>query len=219
MLKKINEPVSSISHFIGAFLSIPVGIALIGFGALYTSVLGVIAFAIFSVSLFLLYSASTTYHLIPKTPSTEKIKYIARKVDHMMIFVLIAGTYTPICLIALRGTLGYAMAGIVWAIAIGGIVFKALVMNDSKIVRMISTSFYLAMGWLIIFAIYPLAKQLDTISLVLLALGGLSYTIGAVIYALKKPKIPVDWLGFHDIFHFFVLLGSFFHVAMMFTII
>ncbi len=136
----------------------------------------------------------------------------------MMIYILIAGTYTPVCLISLKGVWGYTIVSIIWGIALLGVVFKLFVLNDNKIVRWISTSLYLVMGWLIIIAIYPLTKSVDTITLVLLALGGVSYTIGAVIYALKKPAIRVEWLDFHDVFHFFVLLGSLFHVMMMFTL-
>ncbi len=219
MFKKINDPVSSISHFIGAVLSIPVTVALLIVAIMNGSALYIVSFAIFGASLFALYTASTVYHLIPKKASTQFSKLRARKVDHMMIYVLIAGTYTPICLISLNGVWGFTIVSVIWAIAIFGIVFKIFVLNDSKIVRYISTSIYLVMGWLIVIALYPLAKSVDTITLVFLALGGVSYSVGAVIYALKKPNIPVEWLNFHDIFHFFVLLGSMFHVIMMFTII
>ncbi len=219
MFKKINDPVSSISHLTGAILSIPVTIVLLLYGAYYGTVWHVISFAIFGLSLLALYTASTVYHMIPKTTSTEIAKLRARKIDHMMIYVLIAGTYTPICLTSLRGAWGYTIISIIWAIAIFGVVFKLFVMNDSKVIRWISTSLYLFMGWLIIVALYPLVKTVDTITMVFMTLGGISYTIGAVIYALKKPHIPVDWLSFHDIFHFFVLIGSMFHVMMMFTLI
>ncbi len=93
------------------------------------------------------------------------------------------------------------------------------VLNENKKLRYVSTGLYLLMGWFIILAIYPLTQVMSGISMVFLALGGVSYTIGAVIYALKKPAINVEWLSFHDVFHFFVLLGSLFHVIMMFTLI
>ncbi len=219
MFKKLNDPVSSISHLVGAILSIPATIALLVYGANYGTVWHVVSFGIFGLSLLALYTASTVYHLIPKTTVTEIVKLRARKIDHMMIYVLIAGTYTPICLISLRGAWGYTIISIIWAIAIIGVVFKLFVLNDSKVLRWISTSLYLFMGWLIVVALYPLVKTVDTITMVFMALGGVSYTIGAVIYALKKPHIPVDWLSFHDIFHFFVLIGSLFHVMMMFTLV
>ncbi len=219
MFRKLNDPVSSISHLAGAIISIPVTIALLVYGAYYGTVWHVVSFAIFGLSLFALYTASTVYHLIPKNAVTEVKKLRARKVDHMMIYILIAGTYTPICLTSLRGVWGYTIISIIWAIAILGVVFKLFVMNDSKVIRWISTGLYLFMGWLIVVALFPLVKIVDTITIVFMALGGVSYTIGAVIYALKKPHIPVEWLSFHDIFHFFVLLGSMFHVMMMFTLL
>ncbi len=217
-MRKLNDPVSSISHLFGAILSIPVSIVLVGLGAYFGNAWYAVSFSIFGLSLFLLYSASTIYHLIPKKIETESIKRIARKIDHMMIYVLIAGSYTPICLITLKGAWGYTLITIIWTMAILGIIFKSISISDNKLARTISTVIYLIMGWLVIIAIYPLIKSMATISFVFLVLGGLSYTIGAVIYALKKPHITVDWLDFHDIFHFFVLLGSLFHVIMMFTL-
>ncbi len=104
-------------------------------------------------------------------------------------------------------------------VMIAGIVFKLFVLNDNKVVRYISTSLYLFMGWFILIALIPLVRSVDTITMVFLTLGGVSYSVGAIIYALKKPNIPIEWLSFHDIFHFFVLLGSLFHVIMMFTLI
>ncbi len=217
-MKNLNDPISSISHLMGAIFSIPVSIVLVGLGAYFGSALYAVSFAIFGLSLFMLYSASTIYHLIPKKIGTETIKLIARKIDHMMIYVLIAGSYTPICLISLKGAWGYTLISIIWSMAILGIIFKSISISDNKLARTISTAIYLIMGWLVIIAIYPLIKSMETISLIFLALGGISYSIGAVIYALKKPNIPVDWLDFHDIFHFFVLFGSIFHIIMMFTL-
>ncbi len=219
MFKKLNDPVSSISHLVGAILSIPVTIALLIYGAYYGTLWHIVSYAVFGVSLLALYTASTVYHMIPKTAVTEIAKLRARKIDHMMIYILIAGTYTPICLISLRGVWGYTIISIIWGIAILGVVFKLFVLNDNKILRWVSTSLYLFMGWLIVVALYPLVKTVESITLVFMALGGVCYTIGAVIYALKKPHIPVDWLSFHDVFHFFVLLGSMFHVMMMFTLV
>ncbi len=218
MFKKLNDPVSSISHCIGAISAIPITIALALYGAYTGTTLDVVAYLIFGLSLFSLYTSSTIYHLIPKKDSTQNVKQKARRVDHMMIYILIAGTYTPVCLISLNGVLGYTIIAIIWGIALLGVIFKLFVLNDSKVIRWISTGLYLVMGWFVLVVIYPVTKSVDTITLVLMALGGVSYTVGAVIYALKKPAIPVEWLDFHDIFHFFVLLGSLFHVLMMFTL-
>ncbi len=218
MIKKINDPVSSISHLIGAIASIPITVTLIVLSSIMGNPWYIVSFSIFGLSLLGLYTASTVYHLIPTKESFEKIKYRARKIDHMMIYVLIAGTYTPVCLINLRGVWGYAIISTIWICAIAGIIFKAMVLNDNKFLRNISTYLYLLMGWLIILAIYPLIKSMEPVSLWLLASGGIMYSIGAIIYVLKKPNITVDWLNFHDIFHFFVLLGSACHIIMMFSL-
>ncbi len=219
MFKNINDPISSLTHLFGAVMSIPITIILVNFGLDNTTPLGTFGLFIFGLSLFLLYTASTVYHLIPTTENYKNIKLKARRIDHMMIYILIAGSYTPICIISLGDTIGYQIISIIWAIALFGVIFKLFVLNENKIVRFISTAIYLAMGWLIIFAISPLVDSLSFISLVFLVLGGLSYSVGAVIYALKRPAIPVDFISFHDIFHIFVLLGSAFHVVTMFTLI
>ncbi len=218
MNKTINDAVSSISHLCGAIASIPITIALVIYGSYYGNIYTVLSFIIFGLSLLALYTASTVYHMIPTNIENSIVKLRARKIDHMMIYILIAGSYTPVCLISLDGTLGYAIIAVIWTIAIIGVIFKLFVLNDNKIVRLISTSLYVLMGWLIIFAIVPLIKSMSVVSFTFLVLGGISYTVGAVIYALKKPHIKVEWLNFHDIFHFFVLLGSMFHVIMMFTL-
>ncbi|MFV0440040.1 MAG: PAQR family membrane homeostasis protein TrhA [Lachnospirales bacterium] len=218
MFKSINDPISSISHLCGSVLAIPVTVVLVGLGVYLGSMWHIVAFLTFGLSLFALYTASTVYHLIPKTEPFKKAKLMARKIDHMMIYVLIAGTYTPICLISLRGVWGYTIVSLIWGIAFLGILFKGFVMSDSKTVRHISTGLYVVMGWLAVFAIYPITKNMSFLGVLFLILGGVSYSIGAVIYAFKIPKIKVEWLNFHDIFHFFVLLGSVFHILMMFTL-
>lgn len=218
-MKEIHDPVSSITHLVGAVMALPVTVALVVYAVLSGNIWGVLAFAIFGLSVFALYTASTVYHLIPIKATTEKLKRTARRIDHMMIYILIAGTYTPICLISLHGVWGFSILTIIWAIALIGVVFKVFVMNENKIIRFTSTSLYLLMGWLIIIAGFPLVQKMDTISFILLVAGGISYSIGAIIYALKKPNLNIEWLSFHDIFHFFVLIGSQFHIIMMFTLI
>lgn len=219
MLEKLNDPISSLSHLMGAICSVPATIALVIVASNYGTTINILSFIIFGASLCALYIASTVYHLIPKTEDKAELKLKSRKVDHMMIYVLIAGSYTPICLGPLSGVWGYSLIAVIWILAIAGIVFKLFVLNDNKIVRAISTFLYVFMGWLAVVALFPLVKSVDTITMVLMVLGGVSYTIGAVVYALKKPHISIEWLGFHDVFHFFVLLGSMFHILMMFTII
>lgn len=130
-----------------------------------------------------------------------------------MIFVLIAGTYTPICLVSLHGIWGWVLFGLIWGMAILGIFLKFFWMNAP---RWFSTLIYVVMGWLAIIAFVPLQRAVSWKGVALLLAGGLAYTVGAVIYALKKPNIACKYFGFHEIFHVFVLLGSACHIAFMF---
>ncbi len=209
---KIKDPVSSISHLAGAIIAIPITILLIIKGAHLGSARYIVSFAIFGAALFLLYMASAVYHYFN---ISEKVTKLLKRIDHMMIFVLIAGTYTPICLITLKGPWGYSILAVAWAFAIGGIFLKLFWIGAPRI---LSTAIYVAMGWMVVVAIYPLIKSATTAELVLLLLGGLAYTFGAVIYAMKWFPIKLKMVGFHEIFHFFVLGGSTFHVALMFCL-
>jgi len=133
-----------------------------------------------------------------------------------MIFILIAGTYTPVCLIPLRGGWGWSLFGIVWGFAIAGVFIKLYWMNAP---RWLYTGIYLVMGWMVIVAIYPLIKVLPTGALAWLAAGGLFYTVGAVIYAIKRPNLVPGVFGFHEIWHLFVMAGSFSHWWVMMNFI
>ena len=157
-----------------------------------------ISFAVFGVSLIMLYMASTIYH-ITQTPA-RRIRW--RVVDHAAIYILIAGTYTPFMLTILRGSLGWTLFAVTWGIAVVGIVLKLFFTGRFTV---LSTLMYVAMGWLIIFAIKPLAAALPDAGLYWLIGGGISYTVGAILYAIKA--IPYN----HAIFHIFVLFGSFSH--------
>lgn len=209
MHDKFREPVSGFTHLFGALLSI-VGLILFilytipGKGPEY-----VITFAIFGVSLILLYTASSVYHLVTVS---EKAIRVLRRIDHSMIYVLIAGTYTPVCLIALRGRFGWSLFSIIWGLAVVGILVKNFWFSAP---RWLSTLFYLLMGWFVVIAIVPLARVLPFYGLMWLVAGGISYTIGGIIYATKWPKITSEVFGFHEIFHCFVLLGSFCHFWLM----
>jgi hemolysin III len=150
------------------------------------------------------------YHLLPLPPRGTTI---LRRIDHAMIFVLIAGTYTPICLIPLRGVLGWILFGVIWGIAIVGI-FLALFWNNAP--RWLSTLIYLIMGWLIVVAFYPLVQTIPLGGIIWLILGGLCYSVGAVIYALKLPNPVPGIFGFHEIWHIFVMAGGFCHFWAMF---
>jgi hemolysin III len=159
--------------------------------------------------MILLYAASAAYHLIPLN---EKGTRILKKLDHVMIFMMIAGTYTPFCLVPLRGGWGWTIFGIVWGFAVVGVFFKLFYINAP---RFLSTSIYLAMGWISIVAIYPIVKNIPAGGVIWLASGGVLYSIGAVIYALKKPNPWPGVFGFHEIWHIFVLAGSFCHFMVM----
>lgn len=210
-MKYFREPVSGFTHLFGAVVSF-VGLILLVAKQLTAgkgSPLALFSVIVFGLSLVFLYTASTVYHLIN---SKEKVILFLRKLDHSMIYVLIAGTYTPICLIALEGAWRWGFFILIWSFAIVGIIIK-LVWFESP--RWLSTSFYIIMGWLAVVAISPLSKALPTGAIALLISGGVVYTIGGVIYALKWPKINLKHWGFHEIFHLFVLGGSFLHYMLV----
>lgn len=209
-MKPIKDPMSAFTHFIGVILSVLAVYQLVTKAYISGSILHVVSFAIFGTSLILLYTASTLYHIFERP---KKLSMVLHKIDHMMIFVLIAGTYTPICLIPLKGTLGLTLLSIIWASAIAGILFKVFWMNAP---RWINTCIYIGMGWMIIIAIFPLIDRLSSYAIGWLFAGGIAYTIGAVIYGAKWPRIQSKWFGFHEIFHLFVLLGSYCHYVMMY---
>ena len=212
MNKKLREPINSITHLAGAGLSLIALIAMlakvISNGASSVAILSV---TIFGISLILLYTTSGTYHGII---STEKVISTFRKLDHSMIFVLIAGSYAPFCLLAIGGKFGIAMFSIMISIAILGIIFKLCWFNCP---RWLQTAMYIGMGWAAIFMIKPLSSVLSPISLFWLVLGGVLYTIGGIIYGAKSEKIKIGNFGFHEIFHIFILLGSLSHFICVFT--
>lgn len=210
---KINDPISTITHFVGAILSIMGIVYLVSKGYNESNPLHLVTYVIFGLSLVLLYCASTIYHAIE---SPQKLKILLKRIDHMMIFVLIAGTYTPICLITLKGLTGYIMLATIWLVAISGIILKALWIN---IPRWLSSGLYIIMGWLCIFAIYPLFNNLPFEGFMWLVAGGVIYTIGGIIYGTKWPKVKNNWFGFHEIFHLFVIGGSVCHFILIYSYI
>ena len=207
---RIKEPVNALTHFLGFLLSIPILIIFLKKAKEEASFVSVIAFLIFGISLLLLYGASTMYHNLN---ISEKGTALLRLVDHMMIFVLIAGTYTPVCLIPLRGKWGWTLLICVWTFAIAGILLKIFWLNAP---RWFSTLLYVVMGWLVLIAFVPLEQAIPISGIVLLATGGIVYTIGAIIYAMKWSKLKLKYFGFHEIFHLFVMGGSALHILFMF---
>lgn len=202
----VREPINTYTHLLGAILSIFALIAMLlkVSGSNYT-ILAITSVAIFGSSMILLYSASAIYHM---AISSDKTLKFLRRLDHSMIFVLIAGTYTPFCLIALNGPKGWVLFISVCTIAILGILFK---MCWFRCPRWLSTGIYIAMGWLAIFLAPSLYKALSPGGLFLLVLGGILYTIGGVIYGLKPKFSKLKVLGHHEIFHIFILLGTLAH--------
>lgn len=197
-----REPLNSLTHLFGIILSAVAMVVMLVKTDTLTATISVI---IFGVSLILLYSASTIYHGIKASPTV--ISWL-RKVDHAMIFVLIAGTYTPFCLIPLRDSIGIPLLIAIWTIALSGIAFKLIWFHCPRI---ISTLLYIGMGWIIVFVVQPLAEHIETAGLVYLVLGGVIYTLGGVIYAIKPKFLEFKHLGFHEIFHLFILAGSLCH--------
>ncbi len=199
----IREPFNALSHLVGALLSFSALLAM-AIKAAYSQAPAahVTAVVIFGISLILLYTASTVYHSVKARPG---VIAFFRKLDHSMIFLLIAGSYAPFCLIALEGMLGWSIFAIVALLGISGILFKMIWFHSP---RWLSTAIYILMGWIIVFAAAPLAASMSTAGLWLLIAGGLLYTIGGVIYWLKPDFLSSRYLGFHEIFHIFILLGS-----------
>ncbi len=189
---------NAITHGIGAVLAVSGLVLLIIFACIKGSVWHIVSFAVFGGTLVLLYLASTLYHSI----QIPKVKQLFRKFDHMAIYLLIAGTYTPFCLAVLRSWIGWTIFGIVWACCIIGIVIKAFYTGKKEV---FSTIMYVLMGWIIVAAIKPLYESTPTHTFVLLLLGGLSYTLGTVFFVNHKLRYS------HCIWHLFVLGGSVFH--------
>ena len=209
----LREPINGFTHLAGAILSF-VGLLALVIKTTLTNptIINISAVIVFGISMILLYSASATYHLVV---SSDKVISFLRKLDHSMIFVLIAGSYTPFCLIALEDFKGWILFTIIYAIAILGVLFKMLWF---KCPRWISTIIYIGMGWMAIFIIGPLCRVISSQGVFLLALGGIFYTIGGVIYGVKPKYLKFKHLGFHEIFHIFVLLGSLTHFLCVFLI-
>ncbi|MGL5328491.1 MAG: PAQR family membrane homeostasis protein TrhA [Peptostreptococcaceae bacterium] len=212
MSKYVRESVNGVTHLIGAILAFAGLLALVIKTTLNDpSIISLTAVIIFGVSMILLYSASATYHLVIAEDS--RIKFL-RKIDHSMIFILIAGSYAPFCLISMKGPQGYILFAILMFIAILGVCFKLIWFNCP---RWISTFIYVAMGWMAIFVFKPLYHSLSINGIILLVGGGLAYTIGAVIYALKPKFLKFKNFEFHEIFHIFIMLGSLLHFICVFV--
>lgn len=193
-----EEIFNAISHGAGGLLSIGGTVVLIIFAAIYSNVWGVVSSAIYGASLIILYTMSTLYHAI----TNVKAKKFFRIMDHNTIFFLIAGTYTPVTLVPLRGPLGWTLFGIVWGAAIVGIVLNSI--NLEKF-RKPSVVCYIAMGWVVLIAVKPMLQSVYPLALWFLLIGGIFYTVGIIFYNKKDKKY------FHSIWHLFTIAGSVFH--------
>ncbi|ADF53200.1 PAQR family membrane homeostasis protein TrhA [Zunongwangia profunda] len=195
---KSEERLNVISHAIGLFLSV-IGLILLIVKAGQLSLMALkVSYWIFGSSIILLYAASTLYHSVRE----RKLRYRLNILDHASIYILIAGTYTPFSLVTLQGSVGWIIFGVVWALAIIGVILKLFFTGRFET---LSTIMYVAMGWIIVFAVKPLIDNLSQDGLIWLFTGGISYTIGAVIFSIDRLKYN------HAIFHVFVLFGTFCH--------
>ncbi|WP_024334402.1 MULTISPECIES: PAQR family membrane homeostasis protein TrhA [Desulfotignum] len=209
-MKLFREPVNALSHMAGSLASIAGLTLMVVMAAVKADAWHVVSFAIFGTTLVFMYTASFLYHGLQLSAKTLAI---FRRIDHIMIFMVIAGSYTPLCLVPLRGPWGWSLFGIIWGFAAVGIVLKLFWMN---LPRWISTLIYLGMGWLCMVAVYPLVQILEPAPLLWLALGGLFYSLGALVYIFKKPDPFPKMFGFHEIWHICVLLGSACHFWLVF---
>lgn len=208
----IREPGSAITHFIGMLMAVFATVPLLVKAGITSGNLSFTSMAVFMASMILLYGASATYHSVNLS---GRYLNIFRKLDHMMIFVLIAGSYTPVCLIVLGGKSGYTLLALVWGIALAGMVIKACWITCPK---WFSSVIYIAMGWVCLLVFGQLLSTLPTAAFLWLLAGGLIYTVGGIIYALKLPLFNSRHKAFgsHEVFHLFVMAGSICHFIFMY---
>lgn len=193
-----EEIFNSITHGIGTLLSIAALVILVVMAVGKGDAWHVVSYSIYGSTLILLYLASTLYHSFTK----EKIKNLFARFDHAAIFLLIAGTYTPFLLTVLRGTLGWVLFGIIWGVALIGVIIRSIYLTRFK---KLMVGLYLAMGWLFVVAVGPMIKNLSTLSIIFLFAGGILYSVGVIFYIKRNLKYG------HGIWHLFVLGGSIMH--------
>ena len=210
---RVKDPGSAATHFIGMVMAICAAPPLLIKAAAVPDPVHMASLAVFIASMILLYAASTTYHALD---ISERANRVLRKIDHMMISVLIAGSYTPVCLIVLKDTVGSWLCALVWGIALAGILVKAFWITCPK---WFSSILYIAMGWLCLLAVPQIFSALPTGAFLWLLAGGIIYTVGGVIYALKLPLFNARHKNFgsHEIFHLFVMGGSICHFVVMYV--
>lgn len=207
MFNKLREPVNGLTHYFAAIAAV-VGLGVLVFAS-GADFLKQMSFTVYGASLTMLLLASASYHLIKADPS--RIQFL-RKIDHSAIYILIAGTYTPICMLLLRGFWQWGMLLIIWSLAVIGVAVKIFLI---KTPRWVTVSIYLVMGWIGVIAIGELAKVFSVGALIFLALGGLFFTFGAIVYATKIMDFKPGVFGFHEVWHIFVIAGCLSHYLLM----
>jgi hemolysin III len=203
MLAKLREPVNGLTHFFAALVSALGLILLIALG--WHSLIKEISLSVYGLSLILLFAASATYHMVKANPA---IIAVLRKLDHSAIFLLIAGTYTPFCVLMFTGFWKWGLLGIIWLLAFIGIAVKMITVNAP---RWLHASIYIAMGWLCMAAIGEMVRVLPQGAIIWLIIGGVVYTLGAIIYITKTLDFWPGKFGFHEVWHIFVILGALAH--------
>lgn len=214
-IKNPKDPGSAITHFIGTLMALFSALPLLLKASKSPDPVHIISLGIFTLSMILLYTASTVYHTFDLS---DKINRRLKKFDHMMIFILIAGTYTPICLIVLGGKVGVGLCILIWSMAFLGMALKAFWVYCPK---WVSSIIYIAMGWTCVLAFSPLLNALPTPAFYWLLAGGIIYTVGGVIYALKLPIFNSRHKNFgsHEIFHLFCMAGTICHFILMYVFV
>lgn len=207
MVCRLREPISGLTHFCGA-IGAAFGLALLLILG-HDSLTKAVSLTIYGLSLILMFSASSAYHMVPGSP---KIVAVLRKVDHSAIYILIAGSYTPMCLNFFHGFWEWGLMAIVWGMAIAGVITKLFIINAP---RWVSAGVYLIMGWMSVLAIPEMVSSMPINALFGLLLGGMFFSLGAVVYVTKKPDFYPGFFGFHEIWHIFVILGCACHFAVI----
>ncbi len=205
-----DEAFNTASHMVGAVFALLGSVFLIVDAAMAEKLWHLLSFSIYGLSLFLLFLASALHHGIKGSPTTE---HVLRQLDYLAIFPLIAGTYTPLCLVVLHGPFGWSVFGVIWALAAFGIAIKGSI---SSLPKWFTSTLYLAMGLMSLVMVVPLLQALPVPAILLLVLGGVFYVGGNVIFSLEKPNPVPGKFGFHEIWHLCVLGGALAHYLMMY---